>query len=357
MIKPVYDHKCEKRYPHADDMLERQHADNGFSSGWAMHQKPVPEYFFDSHIHYCGPKDNKIQERIRTCMKQWETMDTPRELVILNIYGDNRDNAVPAYASEDYWFYSNMPWITIEDVKEYLGDLPEEGRFYWSAWLDHREPTPKLIHSAAKAGAVSIKLHNAPVIELGEPHSIWLSNDWQDVFRAIDERGLPVLFHVTQRLPSSDYTGGGRNTYWENGWKNGVTYSNENLLETFLTCCRRYPDIDFIGAHQLHIGWERLDELFTKLPNLYVDTTVGCMLHLYDDFYDHDKEYLRAIFIKWADRIIFGTDSLWCGSDQNSSNMVLLKHQRFITSLDLPGDVLTKICHGNVERLHRLKPL
>ena len=43
---PVYHHDNEERYPHAADVLERQRAEDGFASGWAMHQKPAADYFF-----------------------------------------------------------------------------------------------------------------------------------------------------------------------------------------------------------------------------------------------------------------------------------------------------------------------
>jgi len=290
-------------------------------------------------------------------MKEYKELEFLRALVIFNIYGDKSDIEAPAYTVKEDFVLPQAPWITIDDFKDYFDTMFDNDHLFWSAWIDHREPNPKLIHSVAKAGAVGIKLHNAPVIETNAPYDVWLSDAWSETFNAIDECKLPVLFHVTQRLPSSKYTGGGRNVYWEEGWKNGVTYNNEDLLQAFLTCCRRFPNISFIGAHQLHIGWERLDELFTEFPNLYVDTTIGCMLRLYDNFYEADKEFLRRVFIKWADRIIFGTDALWC-MDHRQFNMDFYRqHIRFITSLDLPGDALNKICHGNTERLYNIKPL
>jgi len=351
MSNPIYKVN-EDRYPHADDVFERQTAEAGFASGWGMHHKPVPKYYFDSHIHYRGPDDFSMPERIRSSMAVWEAHEAARMMVIINICGEKQGSAVPEYADTE-WF----PWFTTECAKGLMGDLSEGGRCFWSAWIDHREPNPRLVRAAAEAGALGIKLHNAPVIETNAPYDIWLSDEWREVFTAIGERALPVLFHVTQRLPGSAYTGGGKNTYWSKGWKNGVTYGNEDLLQTFLTCCRRHPDITFIGAHQLHIGWERLDGLFTEIPNLYVDTTVGCTLREYDDFYPNDKEYLRGVFIKWADRILFGTDCIWGGDGADIGYATLRQHMHFITSLDLPGDVLDKICRINMERVYHVKPL
>jgi len=342
----------EERYPHAADALERMVAENGFAGGWAMHQKPIPKYIFDGHIHYSGPKDRPMHPCMASFAKSWQDHDAERAMIIINIYGADRNSKVPGYAST-----GPFPWFNVEDVKELFYDPDVNDRFFWSTWIDHQEPDPGLVYAAAKAGAKEIKLHNSPVIESNAPYDLWLSDEWQRTFKVIGECGLPVLFHVTQRLPSSVYTGGGRNVYWKTGWEMGVTYGNEDLMQTFLTCCRRHPDIDFIGAHQLHIGWERLDKLFEEYPNLYVDTTVGCTLRLYDSFYPHDKEYLRQIFIKWADRIIFGTDAYWGNEEEIQVNPSLLQHIRFIALLDLPGDVQDKIFHGNMERIHKIEPL
>jgi len=60
--------------------------------------------------------------------------------------------------------------------------------------------------------------------------------------------------------------------------------------------------------------------------------------------------------MKWADRIIFGTDDFWFKDDKLPNDIVLKQHMRFVTSLDLPGDVLDKVCHGNIERLYKIDP-
>jgi len=214
-----------------------------------------------------------------------------------------------------------------------------------------------MIHDAADLGASFVKLHNAPLIEQNIPYDIWLSDEWRETFKAISDRGLPVLWHVAQRLPSIDYLGGGRNTYWDTGWEHGTKFTNEDLLQVFLACCRQFPKINFIGAHQLHIGWDRLCDLFTGYPNLYVDTTVGCSLKLHDDFYPHDKEYLREVFLRRSERIIYGTDSFWGTAGTSFRERGTLEHMRFITALDLTGGALNNICHGNIERLYGIAPL
>jgi len=340
MSKLIYNHASEEKYPHAPDLLEREFAENGFAKGWLMHAKPVPQYYFDSHVHYSNKKD-KVSESLRLFANTVAKLDVQRLLVIFQIYGKKWNVDM---LSEN--IMDGFPYFTTDEIRQFIDLFNNNDRLFWSAYLNYQSPEKELVHAAADMGARCMKLHNAPQIEDNAPYDLWYSTDWQDAFKAMAERKLPVLWHVTQRLPSSAYTGGNRNVYWTNGWKNGVAYNNEDLLQVFLTCCRRNPGVNFIGAHQLHIGWERLDELFTGNPNLYVDTTVGCILRMYDDFYPHDKEYLRSVFIRWADRILFGTDSFG-----NYSELNYLQHMRFITSLDLPQDALDKICHGNLERL------
>lgn len=348
MSKPVYNHECEALYPHNPDVLEREFAEDGFAKGWSMHAKPVPEYFFDSHVHYSGGKNNNIFENLRIQTESPEAFGVKHQLIIFQIYGKKWNPGI-----QDDNNIDGFKCFTVEEFKNHL-NVPDNiftsNKHFWSAYINYQSSEKELVHAAADMGARCIKLHNAPQIEDNAPFDLWYSNEWQDVFDAITERKLPVLWHVTQRLPSSVYTSGARNVYWKTGWRNGVTYNNEDLLQVFLTCCRRNPEINFIGAHQLHIGWDRLDDLFTAHKNLYVDTTIGCILRMYDDFYPHDKEYLRSVFIRWADRILFGTDTFGDYSELN-----YLQHMRFITALDLPQDVLDKICHGNTERLCGIK--
>jgi len=341
MDKPVYDHKCEKRYPHGKDVLERDHSENGFAAGWSMHAKPVPDYYFDCHIHYDGAKGPTVAERIAVPMGLSAEAGAERVLLIIQVYGKKWQPTTETDTAR---------YFTADELKTAVAGLSDDKRIFWGPYIRYGSPEPELVHLAADLGASYVKLHNSPQIVENAPADLWLGRQWRETFKAIAERGLPVLWHVTQRLPGSAYTGGGRNTYWQKGWEAGVAYNNEDLLTIFLTCCRHFPDIKFIGAHQLHIGWDRLDGLFAGYPNLYVDTTIGCQLLDYDDFYEHDKAYLRDMFIRRADRILYGTDTFW-GKNDAINETVVRRHMRFILKLDLPEDVLNPVCHGNAERL------
>src|SRR5690606_19857022 len=100
----------------------------------------------------------------------------------------------------------------------------------------------------------------------------------------LEERGRPVLWHVTQRLSASPYHGGGENSYWSEGWARGVTFTNEDLLGVTLQVMRNHPGLIVQGAHQLHVGFDRLARLFEEYPNLYIDTSC-------------------AWYVRWADTL------------------------------------------------------
>ena len=339
------DYKLEKKYPHHADVLEREYSDGGFSRGWAMHAKPVPARIFDCHIHYNGGMEGTILENIAADETMAKDQDVSGAMVFLHAYGNGWQPNLSEKSIMD-----QFPYFTLKELEKRMAGFAESSHT-WAAYLNHLSPEPDLVDAVADMGCCCIKLHNAPVIENNIPADMWLSKEWSATFEAIQRRGLAVIKHVTQRLSPSLYTGAGRNSYWKTGWQKGVTYTNEDLLQSFLTCCRRFPEINFIGAHQLHLGWERLDELFTEYPNLYIDTSVGCQLKQYDHFYPHDKDYLRKMFIRHADRILFGTDNFWGCGDNGYKHINNLQHIRYVMALDLPQAVLDLVFYKNAERL------
>jgi len=342
----LYTPDCESCCPHAADVLERTAAEDGFSAGWCMQAKPVASHWFDIHVHAKSKPGEDMLEKIKPNLDAIQHLDVTGALMLMELHGKKwqRDPAETGVMVQ-------FPTFTVDEAAKATKTLLDTGKHAWAAYLHYKNPDPDLLREAFKAGARAVKLHNAPQIEDAAPADLWLGKEWHETFKVMNELRLPVVWHVTQRLPVCAYTGGGRNTYWKTGWENGVTYGNEELLQVFLRCCERHPDVPFIGAHQLHIGWERLDELFTACPNLYVDTTCGCILREYDTFYPEDKKFLRAVFIKWAGRILYGTDNFWGSGNAGAGGGSQSEHMRFIQHLDLPEDALQKIAHGNAERL------
>lgn len=336
------------QYPHSPDVWERETSDGGFSRGWGMHFQPVEEHWFDIHAHIEEKDAAAAGCCIDKFMLQAEYLNVKRIALILPMieFPDTAKGSLKI-----------VPHLSCPSrMEQYLSSIGHNPAISWFLHVDHANPDAELIRASADLGICGIKLHNAPIITDAANYEVWLSKEWYRAFGEMEKLGLPVLWHVTQRLTDSPYTGGGRNSYWATGWEKGVRFTNDDLLKVFLKVVGDFPGIRFIAAHQLHIGWDRLEELFSVFGNLYVDTSIGCFIRSHDDLYGPEREYLNKVFINNCDRIIFGTDTIL----QNNRSTHLIDniyngHIRFIRQLRLPHEALQKISHENAEKLIKSK--
>lgn len=163
-----------------------------------------------------------------------------------------------------------------------------------------------------------------------------------EVYRACEKVELPILFHLDD-IRGIDGPGLPR---------------LENALKSF-------PKLNFIGhacgfwasisADAQDIDFRRypkiptpvvpggaLERLLAKYPNLYCDLSEPggyCAIA-------RDKKFGRDFVVRWADRLLFGTDVLM--SKQEIPQFALYD------ALDLPDDVQYKVYRGNAIRLLKL---
>ncbi len=235
-------------YPYAPDVAQRQTVDNAFSAGWGCQYMPSEQYIVDVHNHCFGTTDR---------FEIWRMLD--------------------AFFSRAFAFRLGR-MIALDGTPDNLDAFAAVAKFdpRFCFWLrgDDEKPDLDFVKRAVDAGAVGMKILNIRMIREAGDHKVWLSKPWQEIFAWLDGRNLPVLWHVTQRQTAAPYMGGNLNSYWAEGWKNGVKFTNEDLLGVFLENVKRFRGIPFIGAHQLHIGWDRIDRLFSEHPNLHTDTSL-----------------------------------------------------------------------------------
>ncbi len=321
-------------YPHSPDVLERETADDGFSSGWGLHFQTSERYWIDCHVH--ARRAPNLRERVD---KWFEWSMAYRQAQFIAI--DGRPEA-------------SETGLSYEELAELVkGD--DRLAFLYYPGIDTPDVEP--LEHALELGARGLKLWSPTFVLEARPADEFEHPKWEATFKIVNDRKLPILWHVTQRVTDSPYTGGGRNAYWGVGWEKGVTYTNEDLLQSFLRVAKAHPDGHFIGAHQLHVGWDRLEEIFEEYPNVYIDTSIGCFVRWGDTMYPEDQEKLREFFIKYADRILFGTDiGMGEGYNLEIEHLSLMGHMRFVRQLRLPYDELQKVSHQNTEKLFRLEP-
>ena len=77
------------------------------------------------------------------------------------------------------------------------------------------------------------------------------------------------------------------------------------ILTEFETRVLRHPRVRFIGAHFGNAAEDpdRVEHLLERAPNYYIDTSARI-----PEFGRHDPERMRRFYMRWQDRILFGTD-------------------------------------------------
>jgi len=303
--------------------------DGGFSRGWMPHFPPSEEYWIDMHVHL---RNIAGSDDLKQLIDKWFAhLDAYRLGKIVVITG--QDNMFDIFAEMSQ----------------------KDSRFAWMYQPRITEPSVELVREAVSKGACALKLHNSSIMSGRTPRHIWQNEEWQAIFSLAASAEIPLLWHITQRYSYSPYHGGGYIPYWEQGWKVGVDFTNEDLLQDALAQMRRFPKLKVIGAHQNYVGVDRMIELFKEYENLYVDSSVGMYLRWADDFVEKDRLYLRDFVERWSERIVFGTDaSLFPGNSIDEYAVQgYLCHARFFLKLRLSDKALQDVTWRTAEQLFK----
>lgn len=231
--------------------------------------------------------------------------------------------------------------------------------------------TVEQLRQAKQLGASGVKIFKRFGLEIKNADGSLLKIDdrrLDPIWEACGELGLVVLIHVADPaaffLPI-DKT----NERWEElsrhpewSFYGDQFPSREELLEARNLVLARHPNTRFIGAHvannpedlEMVAGW--LD----KYPNLYVDpaSRIGEL--------GRQPYTARKFFLKYADRILFGTDGPWPETRitlywrfmETYDEYIPYSEKEFppqgfwqIYGLGLPDDVLQKVYYENAARI------
>ena len=205
--------------------------------------------------------------------------------------------------------------------------------------------------------------------------------------------GLPVLIHVADpkaffRAPSTDnerYDELVAHPAWSFFGKtpDGEPWPSwESMLEAFERRVARHPQTRFLGAHFGNAAEEpeRVARMLDRYPNYFIDTAARV-----PEFGRHSADKMRQLFIRYQDRILFGSDlavnqhGVVLGSSGRSMDSAAGAPQFFnahwlyfetrrrglahptpiqgkwtVDGIGLPKDVLEKLYWGNANRLFSL---
>ena len=243
-------------------------------------------------------------------------------------------------------------------------------------WSDGKIDAPSLaeqVDRLASLGADGIKMLESLPYKYAEILQPLDGRYYADFFARAAETGTTLLWHVANPQ-----------TFWDKatipqwadklGWYHDETVLTGDALRAQAEAVlARRPELKVIFAHfYFHGGLlARTAELFETYPNVTFDLALGIEL---TQQLSEDAPAAREFFIRYADRIIFGTDIM---SWQTPAEAVVRAHtiRRWLETdemfdvpadadpylgsgeggplvgLALPADVLAKIYAGNFERL------
>lgn len=255
-----------------------------------------------------------------------------------------------------------------------IGDGNKDDHSTWTIHNpDFGERMADRLSESVRLGAVGLKL----LKDLG---LVWRDRDgklippddrrFDPVWQRAGELGIPVLWHCADPLAFFEPIDE-RNERWEELYRrpdwsfHGRDFpSHQELIDAQLRVIERHPQTTFICAHMANLPEQlgKLAEYLDRHPNMYVETSAR-IAELGRQPYTS-----RRFFLKYQDRILFGTDGPGT-PDKLTPQFALLETfdeyfpyvadpTRFppqgfwnIYGIGLPDDVLRKVYYENALRL------
>lgn len=259
--------------------------------------------------------------------------------------------------------FTNVDWV---------GEGQQDDPASWDCYReDFGRRIAEQLNNAKENGVSGLKLFKRFGLDYRDPAGDLMKIDderWDPIWRTCGELGMPVIIHTAD--PAAFFQPiNERNERWEELHRHpdwsfyGDSFpTREQLLAARNRVIARHPKTNFIGAHVANNPEDlvTVGQWLEDYPNLYVElaSRIGEL--------GRQPYSARRFFIKYADRILFGTDGPW------PEKRVRL-YWRFLESFDeyfpysekefppqgfwniygvgLPNDVLHKIYNGNAVRI------
>ncbi|MBX3083293.1 MAG: amidohydrolase family protein [Anaerolineae bacterium] len=245
----------------------------------------------------------------------------------------------------------------------------------WAKWPEHGdkfgEYAAQRLRIQKQRGAEGLKIWKPFGLHVKDQHGQLVKIDdrrLDPLWETAGELGLPVLIHVADPVAffdKLDYT----NERWEElhnhpDWQfpSPPFPSFMNIMDGLANLVTNHPKTTFIGAHVgcygENLGW--VADLLDRCPNFYIDPSARL------GELGRQPYTARRFFIKYADRILFGTDSSpdldayrlyyrFFETDDEYFNYNLSEvpgqGRWYVYGLFLPDDVLEKLYYKNAERI------
>lgn len=254
---------------------------------------------------------------------------------------------------------------------------------------DWHAKTIAYLQDSFDKGAVGVKVHKNIGMELKDKNEelVMIDHPRMDpILDFLEKSNIPLIGHLGEHrnswLPLEKMTVKGNRDYAaahpeHHMYLHPERPSYEHYIAVRDHMLEKHPNLRFVGAHLGSLEWS-VDELakrLDKFPNMAVDMAERISHLQYQALTEREK--VRDFFIKYQDRLIYGTDMRHSAMDivnnnitepaalMNHAHAVWMRHWRFFTTdekmrvpkvdgefrgLKLPREVVDKIYHRNAEK-------
>ncbi len=261
-------------------------------------------------------------------------------------------------------------------------------RFDTAGW-GTREWSEKVISQLGKdisAGAITVKIWKNIGMTVRDKNGKFIMVDdpgLDPVIEFIKSKGLPVTGHLGEPrncwLPLDQMTVRSDSSYFARNPQYHMFLhpeypSYEDQIMARDNLLKKNPDLTFIGCHLGSLEWnvDSLAARFEKFPNMAADMSARICHLQYQSARDRDR--VRNFIIKYQDRLLYGTDVGYSGSN-NPEGFKNRMHDTWtddwkyfatdeemtsdnfagkFTGLKLPKDVVNKIYSRNAIKWYKL---
>jgi hypothetical protein len=247
------------------------------------------------------------------------------------------------------------------------------------------EKTIAWIDQCIADGAIAVKVWKNIGMEWRDKDSTLIMIDdpqFYPVFRHLEEKGIPMVGHLGEPkncwLPLEEMTTKNDSSYFSRNPKYHMYLhpefpSYEEQMAARDRMLQKHPNLMFIACHLASLEWstEEMAAFLDRFPNASMDMAARMGQLFYQTV--EDREKVRDFFIKYQDRLLYGTDIIDRGRDKESFQRQM--HETWLTDweylvtdnkmtsslidgefrgLKLPREVVDKIYSSNVKKWYKL---
>ena len=180
--------------------------------------------------------------------------------------------------------------------------------------------TIRQVDTEVQQGALGVKVwKNIGMVEKDAQGRLIMLDDprFDGVMKHLEERRIPLIAHQAEPkncwLPLEAMTTENDRSYFRDHPEYHMYLHPEQPSYDTLIAARdhfvaRHPKLNFVGAHLGSLEWsvDRLAQFLDAYPNATVDLAARMTQVQYQSV--RDREKVRRFFIKYQDRILYGTD-------------------------------------------------